>query len=523
MSSKEYWKKRSVRRMYEAMEAAEQSADEIARIYLKSSGYVSHKANEIFEKFRLRFHLSEAEARRLLAKVRDRASLDQLLQALQNSDIRNREELLAELESAAYGARLDRLRQLQDELDLVMTSIYRQEKQLSTAFYRGLARETYYKSMFDIQQRVGVSFDFSHISAKQIDQVLSMDWSGKNYSARIWKNTKTLAAELKEELLINLLTGRTNREAAAIISNKFASGASQARRLVRTESNFISGEINAAAYQEAGIEEYRYLATLDLRTSEICRSLDGKIFPVSQRQVGENYPPMHPWCRSTTVAVIDRKYIADMTRDALDPSTGRHVKVPASMTYPEWYEKFVKGKPEAELEERKTKNRSADRRQHQQYRELLGENVPERLDDFQNMKYNEPEKWEFVKLDYKRRNELVNNPALQLPDAERAVLPEGKFTKYLLGGNNEKGLAKGRAFTSRLGYNLDNWESLRDELQTGALKYPAVMKGYSAYGTKYEQKMVLYGKKGTPANVVVGWLQRLDGTVSMTSAYIKEV
>lgn len=126
-------------------------------------------------------------------------------------------------------------------------------------------------------------------------------------------------------------------------------------------------------------------------------------------------------------------------------------------------------------------------------------------------------------MDYQRRSDREKHPELKLPNAENAILPEGKFTKYLLGGENEKGLAKGRAFTSRLGYSIDNWTALQNELKKGAIKYPAANKGKTEYGVKYEQKMILYGNKGTPANVVVGWMHRLDGSVSMSSAYIKEV
>ena len=137
-----------------------------------------------------------------------------------------------------------------------------------------------------------------------------MNWSGKHYSKRIWKNTENLAQTLKEEMLVSLLTGRTDRETAQIIEYKFGAGAIQARRLMRTESCFVAGELTARAYEECGVEKYRYLATLDLRTSEICRSLDGKVFLLSERQVGKNYPPMHPWFRSTTISIIDEKTLA---------------------------------------------------------------------------------------------------------------------------------------------------------------------------------------------------------------------
>ena len=56
-----------------------------------------------------------------------------------------------------------------------------------------------------------------------------------------------------------------------------------------------------SAYEECGAEQYEFVAVLDLRTSEICRSLDGKVFYTKDAQQGVNMNPMHPFCRSTTI------------------------------------------------------------------------------------------------------------------------------------------------------------------------------------------------------------------------------
>lgn len=94
-------------------------------------------------------------------------------------------------------------------------------------------------------------------------------------------------------------------------------------------------------YKEAGIEKYLFLATLDLKTSEICRKLDLKSFSVSEAEVGVNLPPMHPFCRSVTVPGTDSR---KGTRWARDPITGKSITVPANMTYQQWYDKYVKKK-----------------------------------------------------------------------------------------------------------------------------------------------------------------------------------
>ncbi|MGY3265153.1 phage head morphogenesis protein [Lysobacter sp. HA35] len=48
------------------------------------------------------------------------------------------------------------------------------------------------------------------------------------------------------------------------------------------------------------IKGYRWVSTLDSKTSEVCQSLDGRIFDLG----GGPMPPAHPNCRSTVVPVV---------------------------------------------------------------------------------------------------------------------------------------------------------------------------------------------------------------------------
>ena len=402
MSNLSYWEKRKAWEMFRYMEQAERAAEEISRLYLKSSRHISLELDEIFERYQKKHKLSEKEAYRLLSSMKDKTSLDELKAALRSggSD-KTKAEILAELESPAYQARLERLQQLQNQLDLTMQNVYQQEKVKSTGHYVDLANEAYYRSIFDIQQRTGLNFGFNLISPAAVDRVVNSRWSGANYSARVWSNTKALAQDLKEELLLSLVTGRTDRETADIIANKFAAGASQARRLVRTESCNLANQMEMVSYEECGIEYYIYVATLDLRTSSICRSLDGKRFKVSEQQPGINCPPMHPWCRSTTICDIGDEELSQMKRRARDPVSGKTNTVPANMTYEEWYGKNVKGKSEAEFNEKMIRNRSADRRQFERYKEILGEEAPKTLDSFQKVKNADTDEYGILKAQYK--------------------------------------------------------------------------------------------------------------------------
>lgn len=517
-----YWENRQAQMMYEAMEDAEQISQELADIYAKASRQLSYRIDEIYDRFVSKHNLSEEEAKRLLNTLRDKTDISELIRQLE-ADPKNA-DLLAELESGAYRARIERLEQLQNEIDLMMQNVYEQEKRVSTSHYVDLASNSYYREIYNIQRQVGFQFSFSAVDPRAVNLILASKWSGMNYSERIWNNTQGLAKDIKEQLLLDLLTGKQEGDIAKEIANKYATGAFEARRLIRTESNFINGQMQLAAYEECDAEQYEFVAVLDLKTSKQCRALDGKVFYTKDAQPGVNMNPMHPFCRSTTIIHLGDEVIPGLKRRARNPVTLENELVPADMNYQKWYQKNVANNPKAQAAEKMIKSMSSDLKQWQQYRLLLKGKAGSSVAAFQEIKYNNPEMYEFMQLDYRRQNTLRLHPERALPEMDKIDLPDAKFTKYLFGGDNKAGLAKGEAFADRLGYNADNWQKLQRQIKKASKKYPAKVKGSNEYGTLYEQKIVLYGENDTPANVVVGWIKdEKTGSMRMTSAYIKEV
>lgn len=517
-----YWENRQAQIMYEQMEDAEKVARELADIYAKATRELNYQIGEIFDRFTDKHNLTEDEARRLLGMMKDPADIATLREELAK-DPKNA-ALLAELESPAYRARIERLENLQNEIDRMMQEIYGQEKMVTSEHYANVFHNSYYRGIYEIQRQAGFQFSFSTVDPQMLNQMLAMEWAGANYSSRIWGNTEALAKDLKEQLVLGYLTGKPEADMAAEIANKFGVANYKARRLVRTESNFQASMADLASYEESEVENYIIVAILDLKTSEICQEMDGKSFPVKDAKVGVNINPFHPFCRTTTVADLS-KWFPNPERRVRDPVTGKVKTISAKTTYKEWYQQNVANNPKAQAAEKAVKNWSADTKQYEAYKKLIEKkHIGKTLADFQEMKYTRPEFYDMLKTDYRRRNTLRLHPEKALPEMPATNLPEPKFTKYLFGGENPDGLAKGAAFESRLGYNADNWKELQREIKAAAPKYPATIKGSNEYGVNYEQKIVLYGKNGTPANVVVAWFKDIEkDEMRMVSAYIKEV
>lgn len=417
MSSKEYWEKRKAQRMWEYMEEAEKAADQISIAYEKAESYLEKEIDKIYMRYKSKHGLSELEARQMLHRMYDKTSFEEFHSMLKQAKGEDKKELLAVIEAPAYASRIAQLQETQERIDGMMRSIYRQEFTKSKRHYADLADEVYYKTIYDMQKDVGIAFSFSEISRKQIDRLLKSKWSGINYSKRIWNNTQNLAEALKQELLVGLMTGKSDREVCEIIRHRFASGAMEARRLVRTESCYIANEMEGQAYEESGIDRYIFVATLDKKTSKVCQELDHKVFAVKDRKPGVNCPPMHPWCRSTTIACLDDNVLKDMTRKARDPETGKIYSVPANLSYSDWYDRFVENDTKKVNAVKTYKNKHFDLEQYKRYKAIFkDESSFETFDKFQSMKYNDIEKWDTFKskkqdtintMDFEEMDDLI--------------------------------------------------------------------------------------------------------------------
>lgn len=342
MNNKDYWAQRKANLIYEQMDKAERQADKFDKVYEEAKAYLDKEINKIFDKFQRDYGLSESGARRTLKTMKTEKNLAELRRILEaRPKDPSIQRLLADLDSPAYAYRMKRLERLSDDLDLMRSSIYLSEKQGSDDFYGDLMKDSYYKATFDLQQQTGLAYHFSGLPETEIKRLKAFKWTGEAYSDRIWSNTGALASSVKDELLVSLMTGRSVRDTSQAIAERFEVGQNKARRLVRTESAFFHNQMELLSYEDAEIEKYKFVAVLDRRTSHICQEHDNKVYNTADAVPGVNYPPLHPWCRSTTVAHDEDIDYSKLERRARNPETGKVEYVPADMTYNEWYDKHT--------------------------------------------------------------------------------------------------------------------------------------------------------------------------------------
>lgn len=147
------------------------------------------------------------------------------------------------------------------------------------------------------------------------------------------------------------------------------------------------------------------------------------------------------------------------------------------------------------------------------------DNIPNSVEKWQDLKYNNIDEYKLTKYNYKLRNEAIHNPENVI---DKLTVADEKYTQYLFGGNNEKGLIKGRHIDNILGYNIDNYKEFDKLIKDSISKFPSRYKGTNQYGEVYEVNMVVKGLKDRQAKLIVGIL-KTNNDFKLTSTYIERL
>lgn len=337
-----YWTNRSNKRMETYHKDSNRVILQISNAYDEAIKEINRDIERMFENYAKGNDLTPSKAKRLLNVNIPNPLMEWLkkkLPIIKNEKIKKL--IIQHIEAKAYGARITRLEALKQSIYLNLATVADVELKECEKLYTRTINKAYYLNCYDIQKGLAIGFNVAAMPTEVIEEILKTNWSGIHYSDRVWRNSQVMAKRLEQVLLKGVMTGKSYRKLAIELEEMSEDGVFAAERLIRTEMTYISNQAELQSYKECGINEYIFVATLDSRTSKPCRKMDRKRVKISEAVVGENLPPLHPWCRSTTRMGIDNEALATMQRRARDPQTGKTYLVPANMSYSEWKNKYI--------------------------------------------------------------------------------------------------------------------------------------------------------------------------------------
>ncbi|MGL4656373.1 MAG: minor capsid protein [Sarcina sp.] len=340
--SNSYWSSRANKRMDHYQANADKTNKKLVKAYDTAIKTLNSEIDKIYKKFKRDSELTDNEIEDLLNTPISKMERDSLRRSVQNiSDEKLKKYLMAKLNAPAYAARISRKEAIKESINIEIKKIAFLEEKLTRKAYINGVNEAYYRHLFDVQKGLGVGFDVSSLDKNTVNSILKKQWMKGDFSSRIWGNSENLIDELFNTIVAGVTAGTPFRVMAESLDLTLQAGKYATERLLKTEMTYFSNLAEMESYKECDIEKYKFLATLDTTTSKKCREMDGKVFEVSEAESSINLPPLHPWCRSTTVAYFDDDTIERIGRRARDPKTGATYVIPKDITYEEWFNKYV--------------------------------------------------------------------------------------------------------------------------------------------------------------------------------------
>ena len=342
MRNREYWQKR-----FSAVEEMRNkrgrlTVDQIAPHFDRAQAAIDKEICVWYQRFADNNGISLAEAKKLLRQN----ELDELKWDIEEYIKRGQENTvsqkwLKELENASAKFHISRLEALKLRTQNAAENAFAAEQNRLTERLMDTWKEDYYHTAFEVQKGFSLGFDVAQVDENRVNKLLDTPWTadGQTFSDRIWKSKAQLLDSVSSELTQMCILGKAPDDAIAAIAKRMNVAKSQAGRLVMTENAYFGSVAQQQCYQDLDVERYQIVATLDSRTSDICRHLDGKVFDMKDYEPGVTAPPFHVYCRSCTVP-----YFADNDENGMRAARnaeGKTYYVPASMTYGEWQEKYV--------------------------------------------------------------------------------------------------------------------------------------------------------------------------------------
>lgn len=342
--SDDYWAKRSLERLSEAEKISTTYLKQAQKEYRASARSIVEQVRNLYATYYRKSGANfDTEA---LKQIAPQGDVKRFLASMEAMG------LSTQLPSN-YQGRMNRLELLSSQIWGKVKEMAAKEKVATTDLYDKVFRNTYYRTGYDTSKGVGETLAFGTLSDKTVEKVLASKFYGRNYSERIWGNSDKLANELQSIISQAVTTGQSPEKTIRLVRERFNVSQSSAARLVRTETCYFENQAEIEAYKDMGISEYVILATLDSRTSKICREMDGKRFKIEEAVAGKTLPPLHPYCRTAIRPYIGADF-EPKTRIMRDPETGKN-KTIKQMTYREWQAQYMPNEPRTDQKGLKTR------------------------------------------------------------------------------------------------------------------------------------------------------------------------
>ncbi|HFI0682599.1 TPA: minor capsid protein [Streptococcus suis] len=315
MSSLEYWAKRE--REHERLQKGQEEliAKRMEQNYKEALDEIERRIELFYERYagsegidietayeRVAEHDVKAYEKRAKEIVKEAEKLRKKKGKVTKADFSK--QVNDELKIYNATMRISRLEMLRTEVQLEMLRANLLNEDIMSEELLKFRRAEYERMAGILGQKVSVV-------KRSVKSVSTSSYlSATSFNKHLWTNHEELAGELNVILRRGLIQGINVTTMKSRIRQKFGKSAYEAKRLLVTEMARVQGDVQIESYLDAGFDEYVFLP--EDSACEICNKLDGKHFKIKDIKVGENFYPMHPFCKCSSAPYVDEEELDHM-------------------------------------------------------------------------------------------------------------------------------------------------------------------------------------------------------------------
>ena len=290
----EYWLERAQNVINAESLADAQAAIELERLVIQMYAEISKELLAFYAKYALDTGLNIQEVKKKADEFDVLAFRNKAKQYVERKDFSDEANKALKLYNLSMKVSREQL--LKQQLDLIIKSSGSDlQDKIEEKLVEAVDRE--------VERQAHILGEHVKIDDTEISAVVNSNFKGVKWSTRLWKDMAVVQKEVERVTSNVVVRGRHPNEYISDFKKKTDATTYNAKCLLITESARVQSESQKLTYlKELGQGgEYKYVAKIDNKTSKICHSLNGKVFKVKDMVPGINAPPMHPWCRRTTV------------------------------------------------------------------------------------------------------------------------------------------------------------------------------------------------------------------------------
>lgn len=308
MNSQEYWKQREEENLKHQIKDENEYDKELKQIYTEMLDGIQRVIDAFYGKYARQNGISLADAKKAVSKADMRTLERKAKRYVREKDFSK--EANEEMRLYNLTMKVNRLEMLKANIGLELIDGHDKLQKFMGRILKG-------RTYAELQRQAGILGKTIKNNAQLANAIVNASFKNADFSSRIWMYQDMMKNDLAKMLKQGLIQGKGARELAKDL-RKYVLGDAQTlkngkngmiyhtERLMRTELARVQTEAQKQSFERNGFKKYVFIVNGGCCSicEEAAKKNDG-VYDVGKMMVGENAPPMHPYCRCSTAAYED--------------------------------------------------------------------------------------------------------------------------------------------------------------------------------------------------------------------------